>query len=279
MIVSRNINDIKIKEHEMIKFIVTDMDGTLVDSKKELHPETIIYIKKLIQQGIRFGVASGRQFQNLDLHFNDIKEDIILISDNGTIIHDGLEKIYVDEMNNDDVIDFLEFARNIPNTDIVLCGVNSAYIENSNTRVEAVVNKYYESLTIVDNFESILHTDQICKISIYDWIDAESNAYPIIKNSKYSFSINLSGERWVDIMNNNASKGHAIKIIQEKYSIEKKECMAFGDYLNDYTMMLECGETYAMKNAHPKLKSICKYEAPSNDDAGVVQVLKREFNL
>ena len=263
----------------MIKLVVTDMDGTLVDSKKELHPETIMCIKKLLQQGIYFAVASGRQFQNLNKHFSDIKEDIILISDNGTIVHDGLEKIYVDAMNSEDVMEFVTFLRTISSIDIVVCGVDSAYIENSDTKVVAVASEYYESLTIVDKFESIIQTDQICKVSIYDWIDAETNAYPVIKNSEYPFSINLSGEKWVDVMNDHAGKGHANKIIQEKYSIDKKECMAFGDYLNDYTMMLACGETYAMKNAHPKLKNVCKYEAQSNDDAGVVQILKKEFNL
>lgn len=263
----------------MIKLIITDMDGTLVDSNKEMHSETISCIKKLIDQGKHFAVASGRQYQNLHTHFEEIKEHLIFISDNGTIIHDGLKKIYVDAIESESVLGLVQDLRKIPSTDLVLCGVKGAYIESSNPEFIAAVKVYYEALNIVENFESIIERDQICKVSIYDWKDAESNSYPIVKDAGHSFAINLSGEDWVDFMNEEASKGHAIKYIQEVYGIDKDQCMAFGDYLNDYTMMLECGETYAMKNAHPKLKKICKYEAESNDEAGVIRVLKREFKL
>ena len=53
--------------------------------------------------------------------------------------------------------------------------------------------------------------------------------------------------------------------------------MAFGDFMNDYDMMKECAESYAMENAHPELKRICKHIAPSNDDNGVMRVIRREI--
>ena len=34
-----------------------------------------------------------------------------------------------------------------------------------------------------------------------------------------------------------------------------------------------------MENAHPDLKRICKYIAPSNDDDGVMKVICREFGI
>ncbi|MDU4936806.1 MAG: HAD hydrolase family protein, partial [Peptostreptococcaceae bacterium] len=78
---------------------------------------------------------------------------------------------------------------------------------------------------------------------------------------------------WVDFMNLDINKGNAIKKLQEIYEITYDECMAFGDYLNDYEMMQECKHSYAMANAHPKLKEICNYEAKSNDEDGVVDAL------
>jgi hydroxymethylpyrimidine pyrophosphatase-like HAD family hydrolase len=51
--------------------------------------------------------------------------------------------------------------------------------------------------------------------------------------------------------------------------------MAFGDYLNDYELLLNCTESYCMENGHPKLKAIAKYTAPSNDEDGVMAILRR----
>ena len=57
------------------------------------------------------------------------------------------------------------------------------------------------------------------------------------------------------------------------------ETMAFGDYLNDYEMMQSCKYSYAMANAHPKLKEISNYQAKSNDEDGVMEVIKEYFEI
>ena len=80
-------------------------------------------------------------------------------------------------------------------------------------------------------------------------------------------------------MNIGVNKGEAIKIIQENYNISFDETMAFGDYLNDFEMMQNCKYSYAMENAHPKLKEICNYRAKSNDEDGVVDAIKKHFEL
>ena len=55
--------------------------------------------------------------------------------------------------------------------------------------------------------------------------------------------------------------------------------MAFGDYLNDLQLLEAVGESYAMENALPQLKAAAKYVAPSNDDNGVLRVIRERFSL
>lgn len=38
--------------------------------------------------------------------------------------------------------------------------------------------------------------------------------------------------------------------------------------------MQECYYSYAMANAHPLLKEISRFEAPSNDEDGVVKTIR-----
>ena len=50
--------------------------------------------------------------------------------------------------------------------------------------------------------------------------------------------------------------------------------MAFGDYLNDIGMMHMCSESYCMKNGHPEVMKAARHTAESNDDDGVMKVLR-----
>ena len=55
--------------------------------------------------------------------------------------------------------------------------------------------------------------------------------------------------------------------------------MAFGDYLNDCELLQAVGESYAMANAHPALKTLARHIAPSNDENGVMRVVREALNV
>ena len=51
--------------------------------------------------------------------------------------------------------------------------------------------------------------------------------------------------------------------------------MAFGDGLNDFTMVAAAGLGVAMENAESEVKRVAKWIAPSNDADGVAVGLER----
>lgn len=55
--------------------------------------------------------------------------------------------------------------------------------------------------------------------------------------------------------------------------------IAFGDGENDIGMLEACGYSYAMENANAKTKAVAKYEAPSNDENGVLKVLAKYLDI
>ena len=59
------------------------------------------------------------------------------------------------------------------------------------------------------------------------------------------------------------------------YCISPDETMVFGDYLNDYEMMKQGYFSYAMANAHPDLKAISNFETLSNDEDGVLYIIRQ----
>ncbi len=61
------------------------------------------------------------------------------------------------------------------------------------------------------------------------------------------------------------------QVIQDRFN-EK-----YGE--NDIDMLKACGYSYAMKNANAKAKAVAKYEAPTNDENGVLKVLAKYLDI
>ena len=69
----------------MIKLIASDLDGTLLrDGAQELTPRAVRLIHELTRKGIHFVAASGRQYDSERHIFDEIKDEISYISDNGS---------------------------------------------------------------------------------------------------------------------------------------------------------------------------------------------------
>ena len=63
----------------MIKFIATDLDGTLLDPRGVLPNEIFPLVARLSECGILFAPASGRQYANLKKLFFPVWEKTIFI--------------------------------------------------------------------------------------------------------------------------------------------------------------------------------------------------------
>ena len=110
--------------------------------------------------------------------------------------------------------------------------------------------------------------------------DAATHLLPVLqKRLGGDHSVILSGANWVDVMKPGVNKGRAMRMLQEIKGVSPDECMAFGDYLNDWELLQSVTESYAMENALPELKAIAKHIAPPNDDRGVMRVVKERFGV
>ncbi|WP_195267030.1 HAD family hydrolase [Eubacterium sp. 1001713B170207_170306_E7] len=261
----------------MIKLISADMDGTLLDSNKKLSPELFPMIEALTEQGIRFAAASGRQYYNLEHIFEPVKDKMIFIAENGSVVFERDTNSFASVIDRKTVWEIVRKIRKIEGVSPVICGLKGAYAESDEPELMENIKMYYHRYEIMDD---ILETgDDICKIAVYDYVNAETNCHaPLVEAFGEQMEIAVSGEHWVDISNPGCNKGTAISKIQEKYGIGYEETMLFGDYLNDYEMMKTGKYSYAMENAHPQLKEICNYTAKSNDENGVVEAIRAYFN-
>ena len=256
----------------MIKFIATDMDGTLLNSNNEIHADFYPMFQSLKEKDIIFAAASGRQYYNLLERSKDIKDDMMFIAENGTfVVYKGKELI-VNSLEKNIAKELIEIGRTIPNSYVILCGKNSAYIESHDERLIKQTAKYYERYKIVEDLTSI--DDDILKVTICDFNGSENNSNNYFDEYRDKVQITVSGEIWLDIVAKGINKGVAINEIQNLLNIDYKETMVFGDYLNDLEMMSSAYHSYAMANAHDTLKKAARFIAKSNDENGVIQAIK-----
>ena len=261
----------------MIHLIAADMDGTLLDSRKRLPKGLFSMIRQLREKDVRFVVASGRQYYNLEAQFEEVADQVTFLSENGTMVFDQGKLVILEEMPAAHFKEIVGAVRKVPGANAVLCGVHSAYIEGRDPELIQNVGMYYKKYEIVDDLLNV--KDRICKVAVYDLISAEENVWPKLKKLEDQYAVTLSGDHWVDVMEKGVTKGTALEALEKLFGVSPEETMAFGDYLNDLEMMKSCYYSYAMANAHPLLKAAARFEAPSNDENGVMRVIREKVGL
>lgn len=260
----------------MIKLVLTDMDGTLLNDNKEMSDEIRTYMhKKYIEEGILFGAASGRQYHNLYSEFKEIQDDVLYIAENGMYIAHGKKELLARTIHQEDVLLYLQIIRSIPNAYPVVCGKDSAYIEDDVPMFLEEAKKYYTMCKTLSSLDEIVNiNDKILKIAIWCETNSEQDVYPYFKDYYKKHNFSVSAQKWLDIMPKNMDKGVGVKYLQEYFGITPDETAVFGDYMNDYEMLQCATHSYAMKNAHPKIKEICKFETRyTNNEDGVFKEL------
>lgn len=258
----------------MIKLIATDLDGTLFRNDKTFSDEFYIIYKKLMEKDIKFVIASGNQYELIRERFSPIKDELIYVCENGNKIVYQNKIIYLNVLSNDNKKIILNLLNSINHLMIVYCGKKHSYILNKFKYAEDFIRLFNRNYRFVNSFDEI--DDDIMKFSIADINNHEPEKYVnlIKKHLPSNIQAITTGNEWFDIFDSNINKGTSIKFLQKYFSIDKKECMAFGDMMNDYELLLNVEESYAMANGLDELKAIAKHIAKSNEEDGVIEVLR-----
>jgi hydroxymethylpyrimidine pyrophosphatase-like HAD family hydrolase len=79
----------------------------------------------------------------------------------------------------------------------------------------------------------------------------------------------------IEINSGDAHKGAALLELCRHLNIDPAQAMAFGDGLNDVTMIKTAGIGVAMGNADPRVKDVADFVTDTNDNDGVAKAIRR----
>ncbi len=92
-------------------------------------------------------------------------------------------------------------------------------------------------------------------------------------------NIATSKPTYLEIMNKQASKLNAIKLLMQKYDIRQHETIAIGDNFNDKEMIEFAGCGVAMGNAPDAVKEAANYVTDTNNNDGVLKAINKLMNF
>ncbi len=258
----------------MIKLVVTDLDGSLLDDNKNIHDDFWTIEQQLTQKGILFCAASGRQYYSILEKFESIKERVIFIAENGTFVVHNDKVLHRQGLDKAAARKFVEIARKIDNAYMVYCCEKSAYVESSDQRFWDEINKYYKRIELVDDITRI--EDVVLKFSLCDFSGAETNSLRYFQSFEKDYKVAIAGKLFLDITQAGANKGTAVKLLQDRFGVPAEQTLVFGDFPNDLEMLDAAKYNYAMINAHPEvLKKASFITEFDNNNNGVVEIIKK----
>ncbi|ACD51245.1 haloacid dehalogenase [Clostridium botulinum] len=285
----------------MIKLIVSDMDGTLLNNNHDIDVETVEAIRKAEEAGIIFTISTGREYDSvkgiLDKH--NIRCQCIL--SNGAEYRDEegniLEVININEEYAKQIIKILD-ENKLPARIFTDKGVFT-----TSTREEALQEVVFRTLTFNPNltedeakkmaekegfFTSLKYIDDVEKffedgIEVRKFVAFHKDVELIDKIKKTvgkleGLAISSSFDDNIEITDLNAQKGIILEQVAKKMDIDIKDVMILGDSFNDYSMFEIFEESVAMKNAIPEVKEIAKYITDSNGNLGVAKAIYNVLN-
>lgn len=253
--------------------VVSDMDGTLLNSNHEVSPRFFELFQALKKKNIAFVAASGRQYHSMVDKLESIKDEIIVIAENGALVKHREDVLLTTPITQAEVKKVLSTVQNIENAHPVLCCGNTAFVSGMSDSFITLLKEYYSEFQIVE--DQTLVDEQVLKIAIYHFESSERFIYPAVKHLEGDMKVKVSGANWVDVSDINAHKGYALKKVMEQYQVQSDEIMVFGDYNNDLEMLELSEYSFAMANAHPNVLQAAKFKTSSNNDFGVEKILEK----
>lgn len=267
----------------MYKLLALDLDGTTLNSNHVVDDETARYIRRIIEDGKKVTIISGREPKSIVNISEQIGLNGLVGSMNGAIIttSDGIDHILNLSLAPEHVKMVIDIAKDM-NFTVIAFVENDSYINSKETDFGTLIDKFtdYPAKEVGDLDEFLRRENlygKVNKIAVTDEYENLQKFKKAFEEKNNSCNLLFSLPFFLEINRNDISKGRALEFISNSYGIKKEEIIAVGDGENDVELLKSAGIGIAMENAMDELKEVADEFTTSNDNFGVVNVIKKYF--
>jgi Cof subfamily protein (haloacid dehalogenase superfamily) len=263
------------------RLIASDLDDTLLDENSKISARNREAIRRAVDSGVKFVIATGRMFKTSVNYLDDLglNSDCPIINYHGALVKKSRSKevILHRPIENGIAISVAEEAERQG------CHV-SVFIEDElYIREENEYSRFYQSMAHIGLEEvgplgAFLRNNGASptKMSIIRW-DGTIDDIETDLRGKYGKKLSILQSRpyFLEITDQKATKGQTLGWLAEKEGIKPEEIIAFGDGHNDLDMLQFAGLGVAVSNGRPEVRAAARLVTGSNIEDGVAEVIER----
>ena len=281
---------------DRIGIVALDLDGTLLDSQKRLSEANRSALERAAAEGVQVVPTTGRFFGMMPAVVRDLPFVRYAITVNGAEVYDRVEdKVVVrEEIPLDMAIGIMEI---LDGFDIIYdCyrngwgWITAALQQKADeyTPDEHYLKAVREFRHPVPELKAHLRATaaegDVQKVMLFARKDGDTTS--VLEGIRREVGARFPDIRITASTRNNlelniasANKGRALGRLAEYLGLTLANCMAFGDGLNDLTMIEAAGVGVAMANAVDEVKRAAKVVTDSNDEDGVAKTVLEMLQL
>ena len=269
----------------MYKLIALDIDGTLLNSKKEVTKEVFDAIQMAKKKGVKVVLSTGRPLPGVQSLLKELKlnnEENYVVTFNGGLVQEISSQDVISniEMSYEDFnIIYNELSKK-HNVKIHINTPDSVVVPYKDAPKYSIHEANLNNIPVICMDESEINEDlTFCKVMLIDEPEIIDNIITKIpKEFHDKYTIVRSAPFFLEFLNKKVNKGSGLQALCNKLNIDPCEVIAVGDEENDRHMIEFAGLGVAMGNARDSIKEIANYITDSNDNHGVAKVIS-EFIL
>ncbi|MFR4967524.1 MAG: Cof-type HAD-IIB family hydrolase [Lactobacillus kalixensis] len=242
-------------EKEQIKLIAIDIDGTLVNSKKEITPGVKRAIKKAQEAGKKIVICTGRPLSGAQRYLNELElnnqDDQFVVSYNGAVAESTNGNVlFKQEISYKDYIDLETIARKL-NLHFHAVSLDRIYTANRDIGHYTIYNSRIVNLEVSYRTQEEMKSIPIIKCMYVDdppYLDEKIKS-PLFKHMEKRVTMSKTEPFYYEATAANTTKATGLKVLCDHLGISANEVMALGDQANDLPMLKFAGLGIAMGNA------------------------------
>lgn len=229
------------------KLILFDMDGTLIDWRKQLNqpsPEFFKILETLKQHNYLIMIASGRLLPLITKPLNHYHFDGYILSDGAHVIFNNKEMIY-EPLEDQDVQDFIALATQ-NHYEYALLSNQHTFVQRDGIIASFLEKAQYD----MDTVSYTNKNEKVLKMYLHCPKDKQKEILPYLNHFSLAFEDDYE---LIEIRNKNHSKASGLKFILDTLNIKKENTYFFGDGYNDIEIFRYVGHPFVMGNANKDL--------------------------
>ena len=264
----------------MIKLVAIDMDGTLLNSKKELLEETKQYFKDFHKKetDTLLVLCTGRPESGIRPYLKDLgylEENHYIISQNGANIYESRtgKRVMDAFLESAAIQKWIELGKK-HEISVMGAGVDYYYCfdQEPTEWMEFDVKLVSGKLKRIPTKES-LNTDFYKILLMGDEEQLNEFETFIPEEWRDEFYVVRSQKYLVEVLTKGVNKAFGLEKLAQKLNIQPSEIAAIGDAANDIEMLEYAGLAVAMGNASEEVKAIADIVTDTNENNGVIKAI------